>query len=406
MPLDVGRVRAAAVHRGYAEVQYNQVSRVIAFRREGVRVNVCYTTGTVGTCLDHPSKGKTALFRRGVTLAELERIFDDPRVHTGIGYYRRGEGPAGRHPQAPVGVAHALKEPAIEEENAGDGEAAALARELKRVEGEVGALVQEHAELLAHLRALNEAEAREREEQQQRVREEDRKRREAEEKRERERVRKEAAEQARRKAEEARLDRGTEIWVFTEYYEDEIVNSNDLMHVAIVDEGQYIVVESDGEFDYKGIPDEMHETLLKQNSLAYAALGPDDQYFIDMGNRSEWVGPQPLHEALQRTRIGVKCVAFGRWGRYFVVFDDGDTAWNDLPRTCHNWVNGQRKRKVAFASLGPNEEWFVRFADGGWKIDGGTSNLYEKMDEIEEDGGDIKQVHFGSRGNWVLRYNY
>lgn len=39
--------------------------------------------GTVGTCLDHPSKGKTQLFRRNQTLQDVYRILKCPRVHTG-----------------------------------------------------------------------------------------------------------------------------------------------------------------------------------------------------------------------------------------------------------------------------------------------------------------------------------
>jgi len=52
------------------------------------RINVYFTTGTVGTCLDHPRQGKTQLFRRNVTLTILREIFRDPRVHTDRGYQR------------------------------------------------------------------------------------------------------------------------------------------------------------------------------------------------------------------------------------------------------------------------------------------------------------------------------
>lgn len=48
-----------------------------------------YTTGTVGTCLNHPSKGKTQLFRRNVSLDLLVEIFRNPRIHTNTGYYRK-----------------------------------------------------------------------------------------------------------------------------------------------------------------------------------------------------------------------------------------------------------------------------------------------------------------------------
>ncbi len=57
----------------------------------GVQVNVYTTTMTVATSLRHPRKGSTQLFRRGVSFSDLRRIFKDPRVHTGRGYYGGGQ---------------------------------------------------------------------------------------------------------------------------------------------------------------------------------------------------------------------------------------------------------------------------------------------------------------------------
>ena len=88
--LDLDSVRQVANRHGFSEVQFNEVSRVIAFEKESprCRVNVYYTTGTVATCLDHPRSGKTQLFRRGQTLDDLDVIFGNPRQHTGVGYFR------------------------------------------------------------------------------------------------------------------------------------------------------------------------------------------------------------------------------------------------------------------------------------------------------------------------------
>ena len=81
--LDVGEVRRLAAREGWTEVQFNQRSAVLGFKRQDQRVNVYYTTGTVGTCLDHPRAGKTQLFRRNRTLADLAKIFKNPRQHSG-----------------------------------------------------------------------------------------------------------------------------------------------------------------------------------------------------------------------------------------------------------------------------------------------------------------------------------
>jgi hypothetical protein len=84
-------IRSIAKEDNYQEISLNESSRVISFRggpSSSARINVYYTTGTIATCLNHPKRGKTQLFRRNVTtLDALQQIFENPRVHTGDGYY-------------------------------------------------------------------------------------------------------------------------------------------------------------------------------------------------------------------------------------------------------------------------------------------------------------------------------
>jgi len=46
--------RDLARRLGAEEILYNENSRVVSFKKDGTRINVYYTTGTVGTCLIHP----------------------------------------------------------------------------------------------------------------------------------------------------------------------------------------------------------------------------------------------------------------------------------------------------------------------------------------------------------------
>jgi len=62
---------------------------MISFCRDGARVNVYYTKMTVATCLNHPTKGKTQMFRRDITESELRKIFKNPRVHLNKGYRQK-----------------------------------------------------------------------------------------------------------------------------------------------------------------------------------------------------------------------------------------------------------------------------------------------------------------------------
>lgn len=58
------------------------------------RINVYYHKRypffTVATVVKHPLKGKNQLYRRDVSLKFLERIFENPRVHTHSSWNCRG----------------------------------------------------------------------------------------------------------------------------------------------------------------------------------------------------------------------------------------------------------------------------------------------------------------------------
>jgi len=92
--LDLEEVKKLAVKEDYELIYFSKASRVVSFSSTNdidgnIRINVYWTTGTVGTCLAHPTQGKTQLFRRNINIGELEDIFRNPRVHTGIGYHTK-----------------------------------------------------------------------------------------------------------------------------------------------------------------------------------------------------------------------------------------------------------------------------------------------------------------------------
>jgi len=93
----VDDVQCVARDYGYTQCQHEPREGVLDFRRADVDgdseiVRVWYRTGTVGTYIKHPRQQRTQLFRRDNTqLSQLRAIFDDPRVHTGRGYHKRGD---------------------------------------------------------------------------------------------------------------------------------------------------------------------------------------------------------------------------------------------------------------------------------------------------------------------------
>ena len=85
----VKEIRAVAKDNGFVEIDLQENNKMISFKKGDVRINVYYSTMTVGTCLTHPKQGKTQLFRKDVGIAMLDKLFRNPRTHTGIGYRER-----------------------------------------------------------------------------------------------------------------------------------------------------------------------------------------------------------------------------------------------------------------------------------------------------------------------------
>lgn len=83
-------IREVAKQEGWTEIDYQDANYMISFRKDTTRINVYYSTMTVGTCLNHPKQGKTQLFRRGVDRELLTKLMKNPRQHTGVGYKRKG----------------------------------------------------------------------------------------------------------------------------------------------------------------------------------------------------------------------------------------------------------------------------------------------------------------------------
>ena len=89
--LEKSAVRKLAKKHGWTEEVAKDPTVLIFNRYVGGKqqVNVWYTTGTVATSLKHPNKGRTQLYRKSVTMELLAKIFENPRVHTDLGYYSR-----------------------------------------------------------------------------------------------------------------------------------------------------------------------------------------------------------------------------------------------------------------------------------------------------------------------------
>lgn len=88
-PYRIKIIYVAAKRRGWAFVNHYYPGHSMSFKRQDVKLTVYYGTMTVSTSLKHPVKGRTRLFRRDVDYTILRRIFENPRVHTQLGYFSK-----------------------------------------------------------------------------------------------------------------------------------------------------------------------------------------------------------------------------------------------------------------------------------------------------------------------------
>lgn len=83
------KIESIAGVYGWEKIDYQENIFLIRYSYKGNKINVYLSTLTVSTCINHPKKGKTQLFRKNLSYKEIEKIFQNPRVHTGHGYYTK-----------------------------------------------------------------------------------------------------------------------------------------------------------------------------------------------------------------------------------------------------------------------------------------------------------------------------
>lgn len=87
-------INKLALEKGYKLYQLDYYTGMLRYKKEGVSINVYCTTLTVTTEIKHPKKGKTQLHRKLGKFIDkrklnlIGQLFDNPRTHTGKGYYK------------------------------------------------------------------------------------------------------------------------------------------------------------------------------------------------------------------------------------------------------------------------------------------------------------------------------
>lgn len=395
---------------GWREKDLNTASRVVSFVRENERINVYYTTGTVGTCVNHPSRGKTQLFRRNVTLQQLGDIFMNPRAHTGKGYYtNQGGSKRGR------------------EEEDHDVAARPPRDELSELRAALAVVDAEREELLAIIRAEEERIAQKKREEEakaelERLRQ-DRIRKEEEE--QKEGARKAAADrEAAAQAEQKRSNRGTcATWILTDSDHMEKCSPKDANCIALSERTRnsndscFILSYDGGRCAFSsGLPKGLHNKLNGRQrhlpGIEYVVLGPDGQYYVRFSDGSfqhalispvlgEWLNAG--HKLLM--------LAFGHEGSYYAHFEGQMPFMEGVAKRLRDlvvsrWKQGPRFGPPTFVSLDQADpgNFFVAW-NHGREVDGLLpASAGQESKNLRFNGYRVTQIHLGAAGEYLIRY--
>jgi hypothetical protein len=111
----------------------------------------------------------------------------------------------------------------------------------------------------------------------------------------------------------------------------------------------------------------------------------------------------------------VLLVAFAPNDGWIVVRADGSCSWEGIPVGLHNQVNGRINSMPAGApgatvrqlAIGPNEEWYVRYANGDWRANNFSSEIRDSIDKIHAESGYVTNMSLdGSSCCWLIRYDF
>lgn len=102
----------------------------------------------------------------------------------------------------------------------------------------------------------------------------------------------------------------------------------------------------------------------------------------------------------------MELLAFAPDGGYYIMWEDGTSEWLGLPRGLHNQLVGRNKSLpgVEFLSIGPNDEWFVRYLNGSWRGNGWPVSCEEAVDDIRAGGSSVLKILFGEEFSCSIVY--
>ena len=405
--LNLDHVRQLAATADLKEIYCNEDSKVISFvprsdHSPTKRINIYWTTGTVGTCVLHPKQGHTQAFRRDVTPSLLEELMLNPRMHTNTTYQRKRA--RGGSSSSSFRGGASTGDPADEESE--------LIKQQMKLKQELN-----DVETLLEVYKLRREEKKRQEAEKRRVAAEIAKARaQAEEKKRQQRVLAEQRRQAQAEEEERRralsrmrTQRGRylEFWVKKSDDVDQMFDGDTCRSIATNGDATIFLYDDGGSSWTAGMPTKLHNKLNGRSrqspSPTYVAMGSEGRYYIEFEDgQYEWVGPERLSKDLKKNDSFVVSVAFGEnLEDYAIVWEDGSYSYSGIPTKAANVLVSNKNKTLLNIALGPNGEYWIKMSHMSW-FNGGT----EFLTSMEQNKGrDVKFVDFGSDDTYILRYS-
>ena len=427
--ISLGSVRRLATRIGLAEVSFDEQHGVVSFAADvnacnSARIDVYFLTGTVCSVYQHPRQGTMRAVRRKADLSSLEQLFRE--LFSGSSGSCSCHGPSAGSKRTASGDCSC--------DGRNDGVKKPRQSLCAGEEDEVKATLDKLREEVKEAEAVLEDHRRKREEEERRAAAAEQRRKEeqaaaeaarlaaaAEQRRKQEQAAAEAARLAQAAAQAAALaaaqakmeSRGIYASAWLSYPEDYNNMMRKDVRCVATNGDSTVCLYDDGDWAYTaGLPTLLHNKLngraLHHPSPTYVALGTMGRYYIEFASgKSEWVGCDHMNDLLKHPQNrSVRTVAFGEdWDSYFVVFDDGWWSCNNVAQGLLDLIKTRRNASdLSAVSLGPTGEWFLQ-AQNGRTWWGACAHVVDETDDIQNQGGDIKFIDFGSDNSYIIRWS-
>jgi hypothetical protein len=141
------------------------------------------------------------------------------------------------------------------------------------------------------------------------------------------------------------------------------------------------------------------EDLNTQGVLKHVAAGSNYSYYAQLASGAIWWDTAGLNDpdsfdAAVNSSRGISRVEFGEGGTWVILYGDGGyCSGSGLPVKIYNKLRSRNQRLPAPVeiSLGPNDTWFVRYADGktDWTL---PTQISELCNKVLSEGGEVANV--------------